>query len=235
MTPVSGVQLPWPVKVVGVGDEDDLQLESDPRAGLTADPGEISLRLLRSRAGVTLGSTLTRQPDVVDRIRQIPGIGRVRISPIAGTVGPGGAHWLGLFAAARLPGPLPRPLDALNQSLLAFLERRLEPYGVRLELGRVNGAWCPGFSDIGLKGRKLAGLGLRLARGWGLVRGVVAVSPPSPAEFQRLDQCHRTFGPGLEYASFTSLSEIPGLSGIDQEAALQLLGGVAGAPAKMSR
>jgi hypothetical protein len=112
------------VKVVGVGDEDDLQLESDPRGGLTADAGEISLRLLRSRAGVTLGSTLSRQPDVVDRIRQIPGIGTVRISRIAGTVGPGGEHWLGFLAAARLPGPIPRPLDALNQSLRAFLEDR---------------------------------------------------------------------------------------------------------------
>jgi hypothetical protein len=182
-----------------------------------------------------LGSTLARQPEVVDRIRQIPGIGRIRISPIAGTVGPGGEHWLGFLAAARLPTPSARPLDALNQSLLAFLEQRLEPYGVRLELGRVNGAWCPGFSDIGLKGCKLAGLGLRLTGGWGLVRGVVAVSPPDADELQRLDQCHRTFGPGLDYATFTSLSEISGLAGIDQEAAVQLLSGVAGAPAKMSR
>ncbi|MGC2295512.1 MAG: hypothetical protein WA695_02320 [Candidatus Dormiibacterota bacterium] len=235
MSAASRLPAPWPVEVVGVGDEDDPQLESDPRVGLTADPGEISVRLLRSRAGVTLGSTLTRQPDVVDRIRQIPGIGSIRTSRIAGTVGPGGEHWLGFLAAARLPRPVPRPMDALNQSLRAFLERRLEPYGVRLEMGRVNGAWCPGFSDIALSGRKLAGLGLRLAGGWGLVRGVVAVSPPGPEEFQRLDQCHRTFGPGLDYATFTSLSEIPGLSGIDQEAAVQLLGAVAGAPAKMSR
>lgn len=235
MSPVSSLQAPWPVTVVGVGDEDDLQLESDARAGLTAEPGQISLRLLRSRPGVTLGSTLARQPDVVERIRQIPGIGRVRISPIAGTVGPGGEHWLGFLAAARLPVPSPKPLDALNLSLLRFLEQRLEPYGVRLKLGRVNGAWCPGFSDIGLDGRKLAGLGLRLTGGWGLVRGVVAVSPPSAVELHRLDQCHRTFGPGLDCATFTSLSEIPGLSAIDQEAALQLLGGVAGAPAKMSR
>jgi hypothetical protein len=232
---VSSLRAPWPVTVVGVGDEDDLRLESDARAGLGADPGQISLRLLRSRAGVTLGSTLARQPEVVERIRQIPGIGSVRISSIAGTVGPGGEHWLGFLAAARLPAPSPKPLDALNLSLLSFLAQRLKPYGVGLKLGRVNGAWCPGFSDIGLNGRKLAGLGLRLTGGWGLVRGVVAVSRPGAEELQRLDQCHRTFGPGLDYATFTSLSEIPGLSAIQQEAALQLLGGFAGAPAKMSR
>jgi hypothetical protein len=63
----------------------------------------------------------------------------------------------------------------------------------------------------------------------------LAVSPPGAGELQRLDRCHLTFGPGLDYATFTSLAEIPGLSGTDQEAAIQLLGGVAGAPAKMSR
>jgi hypothetical protein len=234
LIPASQLVPPWPVNVVGVGDEDEPQLESDPKAGLTAEPGQISLRLLRGRPGVTLGSTLARQPEVVDRIRQIRGIGTVRISPIAGTVGPTGEHWLGFLAAARLPQPTAKPLDALNQSLLAFLQRRLEPYGVRLKLGKVNGAWCPGFSDVGLGGRKLAGLGLRITKGWGLARGVVAVSPPDAEELQRLDQCHRAFGPGVNYATLTSLAEIPGLNGIDREAATRLLGGVAEAPEKMS-
>jgi hypothetical protein len=223
------------VKVVGQGDEDEAQLESDPKAGLTPGPGQIWLRLLLGRPGVTLGSTLARKPKVVERIREIPGIGVVRISPIAGTVGPSGEHWLGFLAVARLPEPSPRPLDTLTQSLLAFLEKRLEPYGVRLQVGRIDGAWCPGFSDIGLGGRKLAGLGLRITKGWGLVRGVVAVSPPAVEELQRLDECHRAFGPGVDRATFTSLAEIPGLEGTDREAAARLLGGVAEAPEKMSR
>jgi hypothetical protein len=223
------------VTVVGLGDEDDAQLESDPKAGLTAEPGQISLRLLRGQPGVTLGSTLSRKPGVVDRIRKIAGIGTVRLSPIAGTVGPSGEHWLGFLAVGRLPEPTAKPLDALNQSLLAFLEHRLEPYGVRLQLGKIDGAWCPGFSDIGLGGRKLAGLGLRITKGWGLVRGVVAVSPPQAEELQWLDECHRAFGPGVDPATFTSLAEIPGLDGIDQQMATELLGGVAEAPEKMSR
>jgi hypothetical protein len=235
VSPASRVLGRWPVNVVGVGDEDDPNLESDPKAGLTAEPGQISLRLLRGRAGVTLGSTLVRRPEVVEGIRQIPGIGTVRISPIAGTVGPSGDHWLGFLAVARLPEPSAKPLDALTQSLLAFLEQRLEPYGVRLALGKVVGAWCPGFSDISWGGRKLAGLGLRITKGWGLVRGVVAVSPPEADELQRLDQCHRAFGPGVDYSTLTSLADIPGLNGIDPERATNLLGGVAEAPEKMSR
>ena len=223
------------MNVVGVGDEDDPQLQSDPKAGLTAEPGQITLRLLRGRPGVTLGSTLARKPEVVARIRQIGEIGTVRISPIAGTVGPSGEHWLGFLAVAGLPEATVKPLDALNRSLLAFLAQRLEPYGVRLELGRIDGAWCPGFSDIGVGGRKLAGLGLRITKGWGLVRGVVAVSPPEAEELRRLDQCHRAFGPGVDYAALTSLAEIPGLKGLDQEGATNLLGGVAEAPEKMSR
>jgi hypothetical protein len=235
VNPASRLPAPWPVSVVGVGDEDDPQLESDPKAGLTAEPGQISLRLLSGRLGVTLGSTLARKPEVVERIRKIPGIGTVRLSPIAGTVGPSGPHWLGFLAVAGLPQPSAKPLDALNQSLLAFLEKRLEAFGVHLELGRVDGAWCPGFSDIGLGGRKLAGLGLRITKGWGLVRGVVAVSPPETEELQRLDQCHRAFGPGVDHATLTSLAEIPRLNEIDQKAATRLLGGVAEAPGKMSR
>jgi hypothetical protein len=81
----------------------------------------------------------------------------------------------------------------------------------------------------------LAGLGLRITKGWGLVRGVVAVSPPETEELRRLDQCHRAFGPGVDHATLTSLAEIPGLNEIDQKAAIRLLGGMAEAPGKMSR
>ena len=224
---------PWPVSVVGATDEEDLRLIADPRSGLTAEPGEITLQLLRSSRGVTLGSSLVRQPELVAKIRQIEGIGAVRTSPIGGTVGPGGEHWLGFLAVAKLPDPCPNPLDRLTWSLRTFLEERLSSVGVRLDQGRVDGAWCPGFSDLAMEGRKLAGLGLRLTGGWGLVRGVVAVSPPDPEELRSLDACHLVFGPGLDYSRLTSLAEIEGLAGTDREAAIRLLGDVAQLPAKM--
>lgn len=225
----------WPVVVAGIADESDPRLVHDPRAGLSARSGEITLLFLLGERGVTLGSSLTRQPGLVERIRQIPGIGVVRCSTIAGTVGPSGEHWLGFLALARLPQPCPRPLDRLTGSLRNFLEGRLSPFGVRLSQGRVDGSWCPGFSDLGWEGRKLAGLGLRLAQGWGLVRGVVAVSPPGADELECLDRCHRLFGPGLERGRLISLADLPGLAGVDRETAARVLGGLDWSAAKMSR
>lgn len=224
----------WPVSVVGVAEEDELLRQADPRAGLSPEPGQISLLLLRTRPGITLGSSLTRKPAVLTRIREIPGLAAVRTSPVAGTVGPGGQHWLGFLAVANLPDPCARPLDRLTGSLRCFLEDRLGPWGVELELGRVEGAWCPGFSDLAIAGRKLVGLGYRLTGGWGLVRGVVAVSPPDQTELALLDACHRAFGPGLDYSKLVSLAEIAGLAGTERESAIQLLGGLSQPPAKMS-
>lgn len=235
MSAVASYIPPWPVSVAGVAHEDDPRLQADPRAGLAAGVGEITVLFLRGARGVTLGSSLTRQAGLVARVRQIPGLGKVRTSTIAGTVGPSGEHWLGFLAVAQLPQPCARPLDCLVWSLRAFLEQRLHPFGVRLEQGRVDGAWCPGFSDLGLAGRKLAGLGLRLAGGWGLVRGVVAVSPPGRRELECLDCCHRIFGPGLDFERLISLAELPGLAGIGREEAAALLGSVDQPTAKMSR
>jgi hypothetical protein len=216
-----------------VAREEDLLVQAEPRAGLTSAIGEISLLLLLSRPGVTLGSGLTRKPELAAEIRRIPGIGEVRTSPIAGTVGPGGEHWLGFLAVSRLPQPCPRPLDCLTESLRTFLEERLRPSAVRLSQGSVDGAWCPGFSDLSVDGRKLAGLGLRLTVGWGLIRGVVAVCPPDPEELAALDACHRVFGPGVDGTRLISISELPGLAGTDRDAAARLLGGPDLAPAKM--
>ena len=235
MTEPAGTADPWPVNVAGVTNEDDPRLAADPQGGLTARAGEITLQLLRTAQGVTLGSALVRKPELVAQIREIAGIGTVRTSAIGGTVGPGGEHWLSFLAVARLPDPCPRPLDCLTSGLRAFLQDRLGPFGVRLDQGRVDGAWCPGFSDLSVDGRKLVGLGLRLAAGWGLVRGVVAVSPPDQEEVRRLDACHLVFGPGLDYARMTSLAELPGLAGTDRVAAIRLLGDSAQVPAKMSQ
>jgi hypothetical protein len=225
---------PWPVQVTGTADEDEPHLLADPRGGLEAEPGEITVLLLRSTQGVTLGSSLVRRPELVDEIRRIDGIGEVRTSSLGGTVGPGGEHWLGFLAVARLPDPCPRPLDRLTDSLRAFLEDRLRPFAVHLDQGRVDGAWCPGFSDLAVDSRKLAGLGMRLAGGWGLVRGVVAVSPPDPDELRCLDLCHRVFGEGIDRDRIISLAEIEGMAGIDRRAAIRLFDQPRQRPAKMS-
>ncbi len=232
--PGAGSQ-PWPVKVVGVAGEDDQRLTTDPRGGLTASSGEISLLILRTVLGVTLGNAITRRPELVAGIRKIPGIGVVRTSSMGGTVGPGGENWLSFLAVGRLPDPCPLPLDRLINALRVFLNERLASLGINLVQGRVDGAWCPGFSDLSVDGRKLVGLGLRLTAGWGLVRGVVAVSPPDADELAHLDACHRLFGPGIDRNRMTSLAEISGLERMDRELAIRLLGAPAQLPAKISK
>ncbi len=224
------------MEVAGTAEEDDPGIASDPRAGLEPVPARVRLLLLRGRQGVTLGSALSRRPEVVERIRRVPGLGVVRLSPIGGTVGPQGENWLGLAGVAGIPEACPRPLDRLTGAVRAFLEDRLQPFAVELRPGRVAGAWCPGFSDLSWGGRKLVGLGFRLSARQGLIRGAVAVRPPGPAELRALDLCHLAFGPGVDPRSLVSLAEIPGLETVDRDGAIRLLGGgPSGAAEKMRR
>ncbi len=222
------------MRVVGSGDAEEGRLQGDLPPALEPVPGEVRLLLLRGRRGVTLGSALTRRPEVVERIRRVPDLGEVRLSRVGGTVGPEGENWLGLVGAAGLADPVPRPLDTLTQSIRIFLERRLRPFGVQLDAGKVEGAWCPGFSDLSVEGRKLVGLGYRLTPKLALIRGVVAVRAPGSEELEALHRCHLAFGPGIAASVMTALSHLDGLGSLDQAGAIQLLGGGQDAPAKMA-
>lgn len=221
------------VQVLGAIEETDPGLDRDPRAGLDPLPGELLVLLLLTPPGVTLGTGITRRPHLLSAIRALPELGPIRLSPMPGTVGPGGEHWLAFQAAARLPLTEARPLDLLCHTVQRFLEQSLQAQGVELTQGRVEGAWCPGSSDLGLSGRKLCGLAIRLSAGLGLVRGVLAVSPPEAAELAALDACHRLFSGGLDPRRMVSLSEIPGLAGLNRAGAVALLGGTPAQPAKM--
>lgn len=183
-----------------------------------------------SRPGVTLGPSLARRPEVVERIRAVAGIGEVRTSPIGGTVGPGGPAWLSLLFALRLPPGLPRPLDQVLEVVSSWLEARLED--LRLGRGRVAGAWCPGFSDLSVDGRKLVGVGFKLRRDQALARAVLAVHPPTASELQALNLCHLAFGAGVAAESLVSLAELKAQPGMTREQALELLG-MEAAPAGM--
>ncbi len=216
----------WRLRVGEVRREGDPELEGDLALKLVPDlPGEVLLIPLVSTAGVTLGSAIWRKPGLVEAIRGLPGIGEVRLSSIGGTVGPGGASWLSLLFVAHLPDPFPRPLDQLMAAFLTFLDRKLGLWDVSLERGRVEGAWCPGFSDVAVSGRKLAGLGFKLTRETALVRAILGVRPPSSAELQALDTAHRTFGPGVHGERLCWLSQVLQLPDLDHEGALRLLVG----------
>lgn len=179
--------------------QEDLPFELVPES-----PRRMLATPLSSPKGVTLGPSLRRHPGVVAAIRAIPGIGEVRLSRIGGTVGPGGPDWLSVLYAARLPEASSRPLDQLLDVVQAWWERRLGA----LDRGRVDGAWCPGFSDLSVGGRKLIGVGFKLRGDRALVRTVVGVRRPSDYDLARLDACHRAFGPGIDSDSMCWLTEL---------------------------
>jgi hypothetical protein len=184
---------------------------------------EMLVAPITSPRGVTLGSALTRKPGLVEAIRLVPGIGEVRLSPIGGTVGPSGESWLGLAFMARLPNPCPRPLDQLMAGVTGFLRGWLGPRAAALEQGRVDGAWCPGFSDLAVDGRKLVGLGFKLTRDTAVVRAIIGVRRPGPDELLALDACHRVFGPGLDPGRLGWLADVIELPELDQAGAVRML------------
>jgi len=180
---------------------------------------------LRSSRGVTLGSGIWRKPGLEDAIRGIPGVGEVRLSPLGGTVGPGGPCWLGLLLVTRLSSLSPRPLDLLLRIVQEMLRTEVSRFGATVEKGRVEGAWCPGFSDLSVAGRKLAGVGFKLTREIALVRLIIGVRPPGEAELSALDRCHRTFGLEVRPERLTWLAELMGRPGLDWESALLMISG----------
>src|SRR5207302_4592360 len=94
--------------------------------------------------------------------------------------------------------------------LRAWIEAGLRPLGIEPQIGRIEGAWCPGFSDVGVGGRKLAGLGFRVTRDWVLMRGVMAVSPVDAADWELLAACHRLIDVDIRPQAATSLVETTG-------------------------
>jgi len=173
--------------------------------------------------GVTVGSALIRKPGLVEAIRLVPGIGEVRLSPIGGTVGPSGESWLGLAFMARLPDPCPRPLDLLMAGVTGFVRGWLGAGAAGLKQGRIDGAWCPGFSDLSVDGRKLVGLGFKLTRDTAVVRAIIGVRTPGPGELLALDACHRLFGPGLDPGRLGWMADVIEVPELDQAGAVRLL------------
>ena len=174
---------------------------------LTPPTGEIALQLRTTVRRVAVGAGLARNPDLLDAVRKLPGVSAVVTSPAGGTFIVGGEAWLGLCAIGSPPPGQPMPLDWMLHSLHRWFERALQPFSVVPAVGRVDGAWCPGFSDIAVDGRKLAGLGFRVTRERVVMRGVLAVRPLSDADLDVLTRCHRLIGVEVRREAAISLSE----------------------------
>jgi hypothetical protein len=174
---------------------------------LTPAVGTIALQLRSTVRRVAIGAGLARDSRLVDAVRQLPGVPAVVTSPAGGTFIVGGEAWLGLCAIGSPPPAQPMPLDWMLHSLHRWFAAALAPLSVTASVERVEGAWCPGFSDLAVSGRKLAGLGFRVTRDRVVMRGVMAVRPMTDADFDVLVRCHRLIGVELRRQSAISLAE----------------------------
>lgn len=194
---------------------------------ITPPVGQIAVQLRSTVRRVAMGAGLARNSALVEAVRNLPGVPAVVTSPAGGTFIVGGDSWLGLCAIGSPPPGQPMPLDWMLHSLHRWFDVSLRPFGVAVSVERVEGAWCPGFSDIAVDGRKLAGLGFRLTRERIVMRGVLAVRAMTDDDFDLLVRCHDLIGVRLRRRSAVSLAEAAGVPDLDVATAIEAFRNVA--------
>lgn len=200
-----------PTRVVEVTAEQSADDPPEIPWNLAPAPGIVAVQLRTTIPRVLIGAGLARRPELVEAVRNLPGVTNVATSPAGGTFAVGGAGWLGLCAIGTLPeGTRRAPLDWMMDALRGWFAAGLDPLGVTVQTGRVEGAWCPGFSDIAVGGRKLAGLGFRVTRGMVAMRGVLATTAVNAADLAMLQACHRLIDLEVVPEALTSLAECTG-------------------------
>jgi len=199
-----------PVHVAEITAESDVDELPELPMHLSGTPGTVAMQLRTTVRRVAMGAGLARDPALLERVRRIPGLPGLVTSPVGGTFIVGGEAWLGLCAIGVPPLGHGLPLEWMSESLNAWFVAALGGEGVASTKGRVDGAWCPGFSDIASGGRKLVGLGYRVTRNWVVMRGVLPVRPISDADHALLVATHRLIGVEVRAAANTSLCEAGG-------------------------
>ncbi len=202
---------PAPLRVVEVTAESDVEGPPEIPWHIAPEPGRVAMQLRSTVRRVMIGAGLARRPELVEAVKNTPGVPAVMTSPAGGTFVVGGPGWLGLCAIGTLPDRNHPPLDWMMDALRAWFERALAPLGVAVHTGRVDNAWCPGFSDVvSADGRKLAGLGFRVTRGMVVMRGVMPVTPISADDLAVLQRVHALIDLRIDPATLTSLAEATG-------------------------
>ena len=205
ITPVRGA-----VRVAEVTEERRRHDPPEIPLHLAGDPGTVGLQLRTTLRRVSMSGGLARREDLVAAVRALPGLPGLTSSPVGGTFMVGGPGWLGLCAVGVPPRPGLLPLDWMAGALSAWFETALGGFGVPVAMGRVEGGWCPGFTDISVGGRKLVGLGYRVTRDWVVMRGGMPIRPISPEDMDLLVACHRLIGVEVRPDANTSLAEAAG-------------------------
>lgn len=224
---VHDTTLAAPVRVVEVTAERSAEDPPEIPWQLAPPPGEVAMQLRTTLPRVLVGAGLARKSDLVEAVRNLPGVATVATSPVGGTIVVGGPGWLGLCAIGTLPDAHRAPLDWMLDALRGWFEAALRPLGIAIATGRVDGAWCPGFSDVAVGGRKLAGLGFRVTKGLVVMRGVMAVTPVTAADLTVLQVTHDLLGLRVERAALTSLVEASGDPSWDDARAIAHLSAMA--------
>lgn len=172
--------------------------------------GTVAIQLRTTLRRVGMGAGVARRPELVDAVRALPGFPGLAPSVAGGTFTLGGAGWLGLGALGVPPAAQRMRLDWMTEALRRWCEAALGPLGLHPSMGRVEGAWCPGFSDVSVDGRKLLGLGFRITRDWMAMRGMMPIRPIDGADHDLLAACHRLIGIEVRPEASTSLTECTG-------------------------
>ena len=198
------------MRVVEVTAERDVDGPPEIPWHIAPAPGDVAIQLRSTVRRVMIGAGLARRTELVEAVRNLPGLPGLATSPAGGTFAVGGPNWLGLCAVGALPDRHRAPLDWMMDSLRAWFTAALQPLGVAVHTGKVEGAWCPGFSDVAVGGRKLAGLGFRVTRGMVVMRGMLPVQPVSAEDLALLQATHALIDLRIDPATLTSLAEATG-------------------------
>lgn len=199
-----------PVRVVEVTAEHDTDGPPEIPWHLAPEPGNVAMQLRSTARRVMIGAGLARRTELVEAVKNLPGLPGLATSPAGGTFIVGGDNWLGLCAIGTVPDTRRAPLDWIMDALRAWFDAALSPLGVEVQVGKVENAWCPGFSDIAVGGRKLAGLGFRVTKGMVVMRGVLPAQPVSDDDLRLLQAVHGLIDLRVDPHTLTSLAEATG-------------------------
>jgi hypothetical protein len=211
------------VRVAEITSEREPDDPPDIPLHLAGGEGTVAIQLRTTLRRVGMGAGLAHRAELVDAVRGLPGLPGLHLGVSGGTFVVGGPGWLGLAALGVPPPQQQMRLDWMTGALQAWLEAALGPLGLRPEMGRVEGAWCPGFSDVSVGGRKLVGLGFRVTRDWIATRGIMPIRPIDTADHELLAACHRLIGLEVRREASTSLVECTGDTGWTVDGAIDRL------------
>jgi lipoate-protein ligase A len=167
-----------------------------------------------------VGAGLARHPELLTQMRAATDMA-VAASPAGGTVVVTGPGVMGFCAIGVPPPEATFSLDWMLAKVARWFEAALDDYGIDdVSVGKVEGAWCPGFSDIAVAGKKLVGLGFRVTKDWVVVRGVMPVVAYNQAEVEALIRCHELIGVTVDPEKFVALRECTPRHDIDVAALL---------------